>query len=130
MRSPHSSHTGRVHNNKSITPTTHHNNQAFYTEPSKVDRIKNKYSRLGHLQWGSVLPLELTVHKDSVLAVAFEKEVLLLVVNLDMSSADEAGVAQMNVDFSLGGTVPSDHNLALPHQIFKLFPRYFGNWSF
>ena len=51
-------------------------------------------------------------------------------MNLHMSSADEAGVAQMNVHLTLGGTVPSDHYLALPHQIFELFPRYFGNGSF
>lgn len=47
-----------------------------------------------------------------------------------MGPADEAGVAQMNVHLSLGGTVPSDHNLALPHQIFEFFARDFGNGRF
>ena len=92
--------------------------------------INKKYSRLGHLQWRSVLPLELTVHKDPVLAVAFEKEVLLLVVDLHMGSADEAGVPQVNVHLSLSGTVPSDHHLALSHQILKLLTRYLGNGRF
>ena len=74
--------------------------------------------------------MKCSVHEDTVLPVTDQVEVSVCVVkDLHVLSGDEGGVTHVDVHVPSGGTVSTDDQPVLPHQVLELLPLEFGDGS-